>query len=135
MKAIKNLLLVDDDQIFVYLTKRTIKETKLAEQIEVFENGKEAIDFLYKVADNKDLIPNIIFLDLSMPVLDGWGFLDEYLLIKPELRNNITLFVLSSSFSEQDKQRVKKYNFVSDYFVKPITNSQFIDIVKKYSKN
>ncbi|MDD3877973.1 MAG: response regulator [Bacteroidales bacterium] len=132
MKTSKNLLLVDDDQIFVYLTKRTIKETKLTVKIEVFENGKDAIEFLKKVADNKDLLPQIIFLDLAMPILDGWGFLEEFSELEQKLKSKVTLYVLSSSFSAQDQQRVKKYSFVSDYFVKPITSSQFIDIVEKF---
>ena len=78
MKKIKNLALVDDDDIFVYLTKKTIEQTNLVENIKVFTNGKSAFEFLLKNANNLELLPEIILLDLNMPIMDGWQFLEEF---------------------------------------------------------
>ncbi len=74
MNLIKNLLLVDDDEIFTFLTKRTIEETQLVDQIKIFDNGQDALEFLGGAADHKELLPEIILIDINIPLLDGRGF-------------------------------------------------------------
>jgi CheY-like chemotaxis protein len=130
MHSIKNLLLIDDDEIFTFMTKKIIEKTNLTEQIKVFGNGKEAISFLDSVAGEPHLLPEVIFLDLSMPVLDGWGFLEEYIRLKPKFGKKIILYIISSSVSPQDHERAKSYNDVSDFIIKPMTREKFIDIIK-----
>jgi len=130
MNSIKNLLLIDDDEIFTFMTKRIIEKTHLAEQIKIFENGKEAIDFLDKFAGKPEVLPEVIFLDLSMPVMDGWGFLEEYIDLKPRLGKKITLYIISSSVSPRDHERAKSYSEVSDFIITPMTKEKFIDIIK-----
>jgi len=130
MNSVKNLLLIDDDEIFTFMTKRIIEKTNLAEQIKIFVNGKEAIDFLTSVSGKPELLPEIIFLDLSMPILDGWGFLEEYILLKPKFGKKITLYIISSSVSPKDHERAKSYSEVSDFIIKPMSKEKFIDIVK-----
>lgn len=130
MKPIKNLFLVDDDEIFVFLTKRTIEETNLADQIKIFGNGKDAIDFLRQAVQNKEMLPEIIFLDLSMPIMDGWGFLEAYVALKPKLDKRITIYILSSSVSPHDIERAKTISVVSDFIVKPIVKDQFMEVVR-----
>lgn len=130
MNSVKNLLLIDDDEIFTFMTKRIIEKTNLAEQIKIFENGKQAIDFLKSVADRPELLPEVIFLDLSMPILDGWGFLEEYIGLKPKFGKKITLYIISSSVSPRDHERAKNYSEVSDFIIKPMTKERFVDIIK-----
>lgn len=130
MNSVKNLLLIDDDEIFTFMTKRIIEKTNLAEQIKIFENGKEAIDFLTSVSGKPELLPEIIFLDLSMPIMDGWGFLEEYILLKPKFGKKITLYIISSSVSPKDHERAKSYSEVSDFIIKPMSKEKFIDIIK-----
>ncbi|HEY6159636.1 MAG TPA: response regulator [Bacteroidia bacterium] len=131
MRPVKNLFLVDDDEIYVFLTKRTIEETNLADQVKIFRNGKEAIDFLEGAADNIELLPEIIFLDITMPILDGWGFIEEYISLKPRLGKKITLYIVSTSVSPADIQRAKEISVVSDFIIKPVTKEKFIDVIKK----
>ena len=71
MNKIKTLALVDDDAVFVYLTKIAIEETNLVELIKVFENGLDAITFLEENKDNLAVLPEVILLDLSMPIMNG----------------------------------------------------------------
>lgn len=130
MNLIKSLFLIDDDEIFTFMTKRIIEKTNLTEQIKIFENGKEAIDFLKDAVDKPELLPEIIFLDLSMPILDGWGFLEEYIDLKPKFGKKITLYIVSSSVSPRDHERAKTYSEVSDFIIKPMTKEKFIDIIK-----
>ena len=131
MNSIKNLLLIDDDEIFTFLTKKIIERTNLTRHIKIFQNGKEALDFLYAYAGNTEVLPEVIFLDLSMPVMDGWAFLVEYIQLKPSLGKKITLYIVSSSVSPRDHEKAKTYSEVSDFIIKPMTKEKFIEIIKK----
>jgi CheY-like chemotaxis protein len=135
MAHLKTLILVDDDEIIVYLTKRIITETNLVGLNNIFRNGKDAIDYLRENADNIDLIPDIILLDLSMPVMDGWKFLDEFVKLEPEIDKPITIYIITSSISAEDINRAKKISVVSDYLIKPITRENFIEIITKVTKD
>lgn len=120
---------MDDDEIFTFLTKRTIEETNLVDQIKIFSNGQEAIEFLEKAADNVDLLPEIILLDINMPILDGWGFLEEFISLKPSIGKKITIYVVSTSISPFDLERANNASEVSDYIIKPISKSGLIRIL------
>lgn len=129
-KELKNIILVDDDEIMVYLTKRLVDKTDLAELSQVFGNGKELIDFLKQNHNKPDLLPEVIFLDLFMPVMDGWEFLEEYDQIKPTLSKEITIYIITSSVSPADFNKAKNNKYVSDYVVKPMNKEQFNLIIK-----
>lgn len=130
MNQIKNLVLVDDDDTFVFLTKKTIEQTKLVDLIKVFENGLEALNFLKENKNNVSALPEIILLDLSMPIMNGWQFLEEYTKLNPTIGKKITIYICSSSISHDDITRAKKINEVSDYIIKPITKEKLIDLIK-----
>jgi len=85
-----------------------------------FKDGELAIDHLRKISDRPDLLPDIIFLDLSMPVMDGWEFLEEYSQLRCNLRKNIALFIVSSSISPEEVERSKNYSAVTDFLIKPL---------------
>ena len=131
MKHIKNLALVDDDELFVFLTKMTIDETNLVDMIKVFRNGLDAINFLKENSNNQEQLPELILLDLSMPVMDGWQFLEEYIKLKPRIGKKITIYIVSSSISPKDLGKAKSISEVSDYIIKPITKEALIEIIKK----
>lgn len=130
MTKINTLCLVDDDSIFQFLTENAIKETNLVNQIKIFSNGLEAINFLKSEAENPDRLPEIILLDLSMPVMDGWEFLEEYLLLQPRLGKKIVIYVISSSIAPVDVQKAKSISAVTDYVIKPVTKDKFIELIK-----
>ncbi|WNH10485.1 response regulator [Thalassobellus suaedae] len=131
MNKIKNLTLVDDDDVFVLLTKIAIKKTNLVDQIMVFSNGLDALIFLKEMKNNEDALPEIIFLDLSMPIMDGWQFLEEFSKLHPELAKKVTIYICSSSISPRDILRAKTINEVSDYIIKPITKDKLEDIIHR----
>ncbi|MEW5676900.1 response regulator [Flavobacterium enshiense] len=131
MSQLKTLALIDDDEIIVYLTQRIVSETKLVDLIQVFRNGKEAIDYIVENKNNPQLLPEIIFLDLSMPIMDGWEFLENYIGLKNEIEKSIIIYVITSSTSSEDMKRVKNIKEVSDYLVKPVTKAQFISVINQ----
>lgn len=130
MKTIKNLTLIDDDDIFVFLTKKAVESTNLVELIKVFGNGLDAINFLKENCYNVDSLPEIILLDLSMPIMDGWQFLDQFTKLIPKIDKKITIYICSSSISPSDVLLAKKNNAVSDYIIKPVTKEKLIELIK-----
>ncbi|WP_130735073.1 response regulator [Flavobacterium sp. J27] len=130
MNHIKNLTLVDDDDVFVFLTKKTIEQTNLVDLIRVFSNGIDALNFLKENKDNLDVLPEILLLDLSMPIMNGWQFLEEYTKLHPYIGKKISIYICSSSISQDDITRAKAINEVSDYIIKPIAKAKLIDVIK-----
>lgn len=130
MKTIRNMTLIDDDDIFVFLTKKAIQTTNLVELIKVFGNGLDAINFLKENCNNADTLPEIILLDLSMPIMDGWQFMDEFTKLAPKIDKKITIYICSSSISPSDVLLAKKNNLVSDYIIKPVSKEKLIELIK-----
>lgn len=131
MNRIKTLTLVDDDEIFVFLTKKAIQQTKLVDLIKVFDNGLDALLFLEENKGKVDILPEIILLDLSMPIMDGWQFLDAFSKINPIIGKKIPIYICSSSITPDDVARAKTINEVTDYIIKPITKDKLIDVIKR----
>ncbi len=131
MTTLKTLTLVDDDDIFVFLTTKIIEQTNLVDLIKGFGNGLDAINFLKENKNNVDALPDIILLDLSMPIMNGWQFLEEYNKLNPTIGKKITIYICSSSISPDDITRAKTISEVSDYIIKPITKDKLIDLIKK----
>ncbi len=114
--------IIDDDAIYVNLLKKIIEAKRLCKNLLVFKNGEEALHhFGGLVNDYKEKdIPEIIFVDLNMPIMDGWDFLDHFESIKKKFEKHIALYVVSSSINRVDVERAKGINAVVDYLVKPI---------------
>lgn len=119
-KPIHTACIIDDDPAYVYLTKRIILLKKLCKNLLIYENGRIALDELSHLLDSKDHFPDLILLDINMPEMDGWEFLDAFTQIKPKLPKQVTIYMVSSSVDERDIQHAKKYDDISSYIVKPI---------------
>ena len=73
--------------------------------------------------------PDLIFLDINMPAMDGWEFLNEYSQLKPKLKKDIALFIVSSSISPQEVERSKTYRAVTDFLIKPVEKGKIVEIM------
>ncbi len=113
--------IVDDDQIYVFGLKKLIAINNLCKNVLVFENGEKAINHITPIIKNNDQLPDVILLDLNMPVMDGWEFLDEFVKIKPQLSKKIQIYMVSSSINPADIEKAKQYEELSDYLIKPIS--------------
>ena len=125
MRPINLVLLVDDDEIYKLIGSKIIESTNLVNRIKTFSNGEEAINFLKSNSKSPDLLPEIILLDLNMPIMDGFEFLKKYILLEPKLGKKITIYVVSSSVSPADIEKINQISEVSDYIIKPITKEKF----------
>ncbi|TVZ26197.1 response regulator receiver domain-containing protein [Gillisia sp. Hel_I_86] len=119
--------IIDDDKIYVNLVRKIIEIKKLSENLLIFKNGLEALEYFKIILTNmtEEKLPDIIFLDLNMPVMDGWEFLGEFIKIKNQFDKKITLYVVSSSIDPRDLERAKSFNLVTDYLIKPIELKKF----------
>ena len=125
----KTIFLIDDDPVFVYLTKKIICSINGGCDIREFADGELAIDRLKQIFDDSKELPDIIFVDLSMPVMDGWEFLNEYAKLWPRFSKPIELFIVSSSISPQEVERSKTYPAVSDFLIKPVAKGKIAEIL------
>lgn len=123
-KLVKTVLLVDDDNMTNFLHQRVISKAEICSDVKVAKNGQEGIEKLFELNHSlvsKDVV--VVFLDLNMPILDGWGFLKEYESQKAKLKFNTKIFVLSSSINPDDKARAEENKYVAQYVYKPLTSS------------
>lgn len=118
------ICIVDDDPIVHFTVTKMIESTLSVKKILVFDDGEQIFDYLYKNAADKDALPDIILLDLNMPYMDGWEFLEEYAYLKPQLAKKITIYILSSSVSDFDIMNAMANRDVTDYIPKPLTKQK-----------
>ncbi|MCX6207193.1 MAG: response regulator [Bacteroidetes bacterium] len=121
-----NVCLIDDDKVYQFTAKMILEATGLTSSIKTFFNGKEAIDFLCIPENQQEgSIPDVIFLDINMPIMNGWNFLEAFDQMKHELPKNIVIYVVSSSVDESDIQKSRSYPAVTDYVIKPINREKY----------
>jgi two-component system, chemotaxis family, chemotaxis protein CheY len=125
------IALVDDDKIFQLTASKTIKSTEITDNILQFLNGEEALQFLRRNISNPSTLPDYIFLDINMPYIDGWMFLDDYDNLKSKIAKPISIYMVSSSIDPRDIQRAKTNNNVKDYVIKPVTREKFLELLKQ----
>lgn len=125
------IALVDDDKIFQLTTSRTIQAAKLTDKILQFENGEDALHFLKTHASETERLPDFIFLDINMPLVDGWMFLEDYASLKYNLKKEICIYMISSSIDPRDVNRAKHNENVLEYILKPVSSEKLIDLLRK----
>ena len=124
------VLLIDDDQVYLFAATKTIEATGLAGNVEVCTNGLDALEYLKNLIKSSGKLPDVIFIDINMPIMDGWEFLEEYKTLKQELNTPIKIYILSSSVDKNDIMRSKEYNSVIDYVIKPVYKEKFSEILQ-----
>ncbi len=124
----KTIWVVDDDPIYQIIMKKIIVKSDIFTAIFSFSNGKEAINSLKESVLKNQEFPDIILLDIEMPILDGWGFMDEITLLKPQINSEIKIYISSSSIAIEDKERAKNNPNILGYMCKPISLDDLIKI-------
>lgn len=136
MKKLKCILLIDDDEPTNFLNKLILKEMDCAEKIEVAQSGREAINFLTTIPsekDRKDLVmPDIVFLDINMPAMDGWEFIDLLDVFNSQRKNKAVTIMLTTSLNPDDEVKSLTINQIDGYRRKPLSREMVEEIIDEY---
>jgi len=120
MQQATQLYLVDNDQVYQFTLRKCIELSEEDVELKVFNNGFEAISELRKHQEQESL-PDLIFLDLRMPMLDGWGFLKEYSKFYESMSKKPDLYFMTSSINQDDREKALHYDEVTGFLEKPHT--------------
>lgn len=135
MKKLKAILLIDDDSIFAWLTITLLEDMQVVERIDHFNDPEIALDYLTKLASSKERMeehcPDIIFLDIKMPVLNGFDILERLQQIEGCQDVKKRIIVLSSSVLEADMYKALSYH-VHSYETKPLTETTIRKIIQSF---
>lgn len=125
--------IIDDDGIYTKLIKKIIKTQKLCDELLIFKNGKDSIEYFEAILNDlsEEKVPDIIFIDLNMPVMDGWEFIERFTKIEKKFNKSIRLYIVSSSINPADIDRAKSLSNIKDYLVKPIHLAELKTIFNK----
>jgi two-component SAPR family response regulator len=133
MQTIKRALIIDDDEINNFICIKNMKDTGFAQNATYCLRGQEGLDELRDALENRpEDLPNVIFLDINMPLMNAWEFLEEYKELLPRFPQPVKLFILSSSVYRKDIEKSSHYEMVTDYIIKPLSKESLREINRKY---
>lgn len=125
----KRIVLIDDDSSTNFLNRLVIEKSELVDEILTFESGKEALDYFKGRIETED--GSLILLDINMPIMNGWEFMEEYVALNGKLKSN-KVVVLTSSIDPVDKQKAEENIQVVEMKSKPLSPTILKELVSKY---
>lgn len=128
------ILLIDDSEADNFLTKRVIKKADVVEEVIVKYSGQDALDYLTSKSESEEEYPNpeLIFLDINMPGMNGWEFLEKYRALDKSMRKGIVICMLTTSYAESDRQKAKELGVVQTFTHKPMTKAELLNIIEEH---
>ncbi len=128
--TINTVMLIDDDPVSNKISQLFMRKHQWSAQVITFEDGQQALQALQ--TGGAQAVPDVILLDVGMPVYDGWDFLEEYEKLPPERTGRSLLYMLSSSINPPDIQKAAHYRTVKAYLTKPLTQQALEQIQQDY---
>jgi len=127
-----DLLVIDDDDINIFIIKKIVEKTGYDINMVAKTNGQLAIDHLTTILENDAIFPHLILIDINMPVLNGWEFLEAY--DELNVKQRVDMYMLSSSVYENDIEKAKTYKKVKGFISKPLSINRLIELFDNLSK-
>jgi CheY-like chemotaxis protein len=127
----KRVMIVDDNEVDLYIGERNIQKYGFAEEVILKESAIKALEYLRSLAATPELLPDVIFLDIQMPQLNGFGFLEEYQKLPETVQKKCIVMMLSSSLNQDDHARAESNEFVSRFLTKPLNHEKLKSITEK----
>lgn len=125
------VLIIDDDPILIMVCTRLMKITGFSEVVYAAKEGREGMNLLLEqLASAPDSLPDLILLDINMPVMNGWEFLDELVALLPKMPQTLPVFMLSSTIDQADFDKADSFEIVKGFYSKPLTKENLEDIEK-----
>lgn len=120
-KALDLVMLIDDNDTDNFISRRIIEITNFSKHVEIKSSGKSALEYLEEHKDNPDKLPDYIFLDINMPIVDGFVFLYEFEKFSNNLKDKCKVIILSSSDNKRDIDKIVNNENVIKFITKPLT--------------
>ncbi len=128
-----SVMLIDDNPHDNFFHEREIKKAALEILVITKETGRAALDYLVTKNTTDFPTPDLIFLDINMPSMSGWEFLEEYKKLDKEIQEKAIIVMLTTGDNVEEVEKAKAYSFVSDYITKPLTK-EIVKEIHKYFK-
>ena len=128
MATYKSVMLIDDNEIDNIINEKIIEANSFADNILVFQTGQEALDFLNNNQNDEEVLPEIVFLDINMPIMDGFQFLEDFEKFSETVLEKCKIIMLSSSISPKDIDRAASSKYVKKYLNKPL-NARYLEAI------
>jgi CheY-like chemotaxis protein len=132
MKHLDCILLVEDDDTINFFNQYLIRHLGICESVVVATNGVEALDYLKLVEAGKALRPDLILLDINMPIMNGFEFIEQYELLHEDWKSKVLVVMLTTSLHADDVERAKKHPSIAEYFYKPLMEQKLGELMEKY---
>jgi CheY-like chemotaxis protein len=125
----KNVMVIDDNPIDLYIAEMVMATTRFAEKVICLDSAKEALAYLRRLDDCTDELPSLIFLDINMPEMTGFEFLNEYRSLPENIRAKCIIMMLTTSLDENDRRKAEENEFVQRFLNKPLDTDKIAQLV------
>ncbi len=127
----ESICVIDDDQIYQLIIKKVVEQTGDFDSICFYNDGIEAFEDFKSLEKS---LPEIILLDINMPKMDGWQFLDNLKVHRPNFHQKTIIYIVTSSIANSDRDKAKSYKEVSGFLSKPLSVEKLKQIADKHRK-
>jgi len=120
----KKVMVIDDNEIDRYVAELVMEKNLFAQKVVCIESGRDALDYLFALEGNPEEVPQLIFLDINMPEMNGFEFLIEYEKLSESIKNNCIIMMLTTSLHEEDRIKAKENKYVFKFLNKPLSKDK-----------
>jgi CheY-like chemotaxis protein len=134
-KKLNTILLIDDDQATNFLHQMVIKKSDSADHVHIALNGESALHYLNTKTEGKYTSPDLIFLDINMPRMNGWAFLEQYQKLPKDQQGKAVIIMLTTPLDRDNQELSAKFQGIAEFRSKPLTQAMLQEIINKYSSS